>query len=482
MARRRRGCCLALFLLFFAFVGGATVLAYVFVRQLPAERILAAPAVQREIRRQVGDEHMVAINNVPEFLGFNGPHTYLVLFLNNTELRPAGGFIGSYAVVRVENGHTDIKMISGTETLDLAADKTKIPVPPKPLADYLKVDRWYFRDSNWSPDFSVSAKQALDFYTRENGVAATEIDGVVGITTDVLEDLLRLSGPVAVQGIAFTPENVIEKLEYEVEYGYQQRGISVADRKQIMTELMHTIMQRLGSSMVTRFKDYVDLAYRLAAERHVMLYSPNTELQTKIAVLGWDATTVTSSLDYLWWIDANLTALKTDHALQRNVRYEITPRADGRLVANVTMEYKHTGVFDWRTTRYRSYTRVFVPTGSELVSASGDAKNKNTSVEQGDELGRTWFGTFIQIEPGDTRRLAFTYVLPTTVSEAVKVGRYALTVQKQAGTIAHGLTLHLDFGKNITGAQPGEEQKNWGNSIYDHVTDLRLDRTFTIGL
>lgn len=482
MARRRRGCCLALFLLFFALIGGATVLAYVFVRQMPAAQILAAPAVQREIRRQVGDEHMAAINNVPEFLGFNGAHTYLILFLNNTELRPAGGFIGSYAVVRVENGHTDIKMISGTETLDLASDKTRLPLPPKPLSDYLKVDRWYFRDSNWSPDFAVSAAQALDFYARENGVAATQIDGVVGITTDVLEDLLRLSGPVTVQGITFTPENVTEKLEYEVEYGYQQRGITVDDRKQIMTELMQTIMQRLGSSAVTRFKDYVDLAYRLAAERHVMLYSPNAVLQNKIKDLDWDATAVPSSLDYWWWVDANLTALKTDHALTRNLRYEIAPRADGRLVANITMEYKHTGVFDWRTTRYRSYTRVFVPTGSELVSVSGDAKNKTTPVEQGNEMGRTWFGTFIQIEPGETRRLTFTYILPAEVSEAVKAGRYALTVQKQAGTGAHGLTLHLDFGKNITGAQPGEEQKNWGNSVYDHVTDLRLDRTFTIGL
>lgn len=482
MARRRRGCCLALFLLFFALIGGATVLAYVFVRQLPAERILAAPAVQREIRRQVGDEHMAAINNVPEFLGFNGAHTYLVLFLNNTELRPAGGFIGSYAVVRVENGHTDIKMISGTETLDLAADKTKLPSPPKPLSDYLGVDRWYFRDSNWSPDFSVSAAQALDFYARENGALAAEIDGVVGITTDVLEDLLRLSGPVSVQGITFTPENVIEKLEYEVEYGYQQRGISVGERKQIMNELMQTIIQRLGGSVVTRFKDYVDLVYRLADERHVMMYSPNAELQNKITALDWDATMVTSSLDYWWWVDANLTALKTDHALQRTARYEITPRPDGRLVASVTMEYRHTGVFDWRTTRYRSYTRVFVPTGSELISVSGNAKNKNTSVEQGSELGRTWFGTFIQIEPGDTRRLTFSYLLPREVTEAVKAGRYSLSIQKQAGTTAHGLTLHLDFGKNITGAQPGEDQKNWGNTVYDYVTDLRLDRTFTIGL
>lgn len=482
MATRKRGCCLGLFLLFFAIVGGASTLAYVFVRNMSATKILAAPAVQREIRRQVGDAHMAAVNNVPEFLGFNGPHTYLVLFLNNTELRPAGGFMGSYAVVRVDNGHTDLKVVSGVETLDWGADKTKLLAPPAVLSQYLKVDRWYFRDSNWSPDFAVSAAQALDFYKRENGVAADEIDGVVGITTDVLADLLRLSGPITVQGITFTPENVVEKLEYEVEFGYEKRGIAFADRKQIMTELMQTIMQRLGANAVTRFKDYVDLVYRLAAERHVMLFSINPALQAKITALDWDGSMITDSQDYWWWVDANLTALKTDHALERDLRYEINPRADGRLVATVTMTYTHTGEFDWRTTRYRSYTRLFVPSGSELISASGNAKAKATAVEQGSESGRTWFGTFIQFEPGETAQLSFSYVLPPVLTEAVKQSKYSLVVQKQAGTTAHGLTLHLNFGKNITSAQPGEDPKNWGNAVYDLATDLRLDRAFTIGL
>ena len=482
MARRKRGCCLGLFLLFFAFVGGASVLAYTFIKQMPAEKILAAPAVQREIRRQVGDAHMAAINNVPDFLGFNGAHTYLVLFLNNTELRPAGGFIGSYAVVHVENGHTDLKIVSGSDVLDAAADRSVLLPPPAPVLDYMRIDRWFFRDSNWSPDFSVSAAQALDFYKRENGIAAAEIDGVVGVTTDVLEDLLRLSGPVTVQGVTFTPENVIEKLEYEVEWGFAKRGVAVADRKQILTELTQIIMHRLGSSMVTRFKDYVDLAYRLAAERHVMFYSPVVGLQTKITSLDWDGAVATSTLDSVWWIDANLTALKTDHALQRALRYEVAPRADGRLVATVTMEYKHRGVFDWRTTRYRSYTRVFVPASAELVAVTGDAKFKAAAIDKGEELGRQWFGTFIQIEPGNTRRLVFSYLLPVTIGEAVKGGHYALTVQKQAGTVAHALTLHLDFGKNITSAQPGEDPKNWGNAVYDFTTDLRLDRAFTIGL
>src|SRR5258708_31859868 len=39
------------------------------------------------------------IKIVPELLGMNGKKTYLLLFQNNTELRPGGGFIGAYGLV-----------------------------------------------------------------------------------------------------------------------------------------------------------------------------------------------------------------------------------------------------------------------------------------------------------------------------------------------------------------------------------------------
>ena len=50
-------------------------------------------------------------------LGFEKPQTYLVLFLNNTELRPGGGFIGAYGIVTFNKGSVSIEKIEGTERL-----------------------------------------------------------------------------------------------------------------------------------------------------------------------------------------------------------------------------------------------------------------------------------------------------------------------------------------------------------------------------
>jgi hypothetical protein len=92
------------------------------------------------------------------------------------------------------------------------------------------------------------------------------------------------------------------------------------------------------------------------------------------------------------------------------------------------------------------------------------------------------FGGFISVEPGETRTLAVEYRLPGAVARSIQNGQYVLDVRKQLGTLAHGLTLDLDFGKNVTRATPPEDSKDWGDGRYRLSTDLRLDREFSIGL
>ncbi len=72
--------------------------------------------------------------------------------------------------------------------------------------------------------------------------------------------------------------------------------------------------------------------------------------------------------------------------------------------------------------------------------------------------------------------------MPETIQEQIISGSYSAVIQKQLGTIAHGLTLLLDFGKTIVGANPPEEKAEWGNMQYVIQTDLRTDRVFRVDL
>ena len=100
-------------------------------------------------------------------LGLEKPQTYLLLFQNNTELRPGGGFISSYAVVRDKQGKPEILKVEGTETLDNhQLLKPTCPAPPAPIKKYLGIDRWFFAITIGRRIFP-KAKQALALYKLE---------------------------------------------------------------------------------------------------------------------------------------------------------------------------------------------------------------------------------------------------------------------------------------------------------------------------
>lgn len=465
---------------------GATAAAYYFVTHTNPAKVLSLPLVQQQLEKRLGEGSRPIVSALPDFLGINEPRTYLLLFLNNTELRPGGGFIGSYAVVRFEGGHPQIIKVEGTETIDRLADTDKLPKPPAPLTEHLGVGHWYFRDSNWSPDFSVSARQSLDLYKKEDGTAADDIDAVIGVTTHVLEEMMRRSGPITVKGIEFTADNVIEKLEYEVEYGYRDRGVDFRERKQVLGELFHELVRRLGPDAFKHLHEYAALVEKLTAEKHIMAWSPQQDVQEKFSHYGWAGTFAPTTTDYLLWVDANLAALKTDHAMKRNLQYSIARDTSGQYIGTARMTYTNTGKFDWRTTRYRTYARVFVPSGAELVRVDG-AMKWDRSIEPGvpttgQDLNSTVFGAFISIEPGTTKTLTFVYTLSPQTAAAIQKGDYSLAIPKQLGATAHALTLTLDFGTNIKAAAPAEDPKNWGNTAYTLQTDLSLDRFFKVNL
>lgn len=416
-------------------------------------------------------------------LGFSRPKTYVILFLNNTELRPGGGFIGAYALGQISQGHLNLIKEEGTEIFDGASDPAQLFNPPGPLAEKLKVKKWFFRDSNWSPDYALSAAQSLDFYKRENGYLSNQIDGVLAFTPTVIEKFLQINGPITVDDITFTAENVTEKLQYEVEYGFAEKGIARPDRKGLLKDFSIAVIKMAKQKGLWNVSAYLRLGEEMLKQKQIMLYSTNAAEQASIETLGYGGRTTQTPGDYLLWVDANLGALKTDWAIQRTLHYELKQASEG-VTGVATMNYRHTAARDWRTSRYISYTRVYVPLGSQLVSAY--FKNRGAAVavpvDQGIEFGRKWFGAYITIEPQSSGDLSFTYTVAPEVLDSIKNRAYSLAIDKELGTNNTALTLGLDFGRTIRAASPGEVLEKHGDSRYDVITDLSVNRVFTVSL
>ena len=116
------------------------------------------------------DAYVDISERLPTVLGWEGPRRYLVLTQNPAELRPTGGYTGSYGIIGFDRGRVTERTFRDVFLLDFPWDFPYI-APPRELTDYLLGPNqpWQFADANWSPDFPTSAQDALRLYANESG-------------------------------------------------------------------------------------------------------------------------------------------------------------------------------------------------------------------------------------------------------------------------------------------------------------------------
>ncbi|MFH1456882.1 MAG: DUF4012 domain-containing protein [Patescibacteria group bacterium] len=426
---------------------------------------------------------------LPNLMGYPQTKTYLFLLENNNELRPTGGFIGTIGVLKIENAEIQSFETRNVYDLDVNAEgRLKIKLP-KPIDDYMQVDYWYLRDSNWSPDFPTSASKVQEFFNLESRMPGSpflpqKFDGVIAITPQVIQDFLGLAGAIEVNGFVFNKDNFTERLQYLVEVGYDAVGATYETRKNIIGILSQDLFLRFEKMQLKDWLEMVRILEENLKEKHILVYLNDPVLQDKISSENWTGEILETPLDFLMFVDANLAALKTDEFVKKTISYQIYPDENGDLTARASINYKNQGSFTWKSTRYRTYTRLYVPEGSKLIKTIGSMADDRTSIpgktDVYNEFGKTVFGAFISIEPDEEGTLSFEYKLPDNIKGVIDTGHYNLLVQKQPGTKAHQIFLDLIFNKNVSGASPAELKENWGDSRYQLETDLKQDREFKV--
>lgn len=422
------------------------------------------------------------VDVLPQITGYPEQQTYLFLLQNNDELRPTGGFIGTYGIVKVKDADIVHFETNDSYSLDYPVQDTFKIEAPLPLQKYMEQKYWYFRDSNWSPDFPSAAEKAEWFYHQEGG-EEEKIDGVIAVTPDFIEELVGIVGSIEVEGILFNKENFIETLQYEVEYGFEDRGIPYEQRKSIVGKLADKLLDKLYALPLTEVLDLDKVVKTALNQKHILLYSKDQQLQDLILANNWGGEVRESPGDYLMVVDANLASLKTDAVVDRTVNYSLKQNENNELIAETIITYKNKGEFTWKTTRLRTYARVYVPQGSQLLNAEGmmlrDRSDEAGEVKVEQELGKTYFGAFISIEPGETKNLSFEYKLPADISNQIN-NNYQLLIQKQPGT-GHKLQVALNFNKEIKSFEPaGFNTEMIDSTGVSFDSNLKLDREFEI--
>lgn len=348
--------------------------------------------------------------------------TFMLLLQNNMELRPGGGFLGQYAILKVKDGEVISIFFEDANLLDQKI--TAKITPPYPFTRMMQIKKWKFRDSNFSPDFPTNVEKAKYFYRLAG--RSSNFDGVIAVNANVFNDILELTGPITVPGhnITFTSKDGALKLEEYVEKRYiMNPDIDTQNRKDVMAKMAPIMVSKLFS--LGNISKIADLVHKEFENRNIMVNFSDPKLQAEIESVYWDGKVAKGwSGDYLMMVDANMGALKTDYYIKREVSYEVDFTAQKPTVT-LNIIYKNTAPYgDWRTSDYHSYLRIYVPKGSNFL------ESKMVSLaNKGEEFEKSYFGFICHVLIGRETNAIIKYELPADFD----VNNYSLLIQKQSG-------------------------------------------------
>ncbi|HAT73764.1 MAG: hypothetical protein US30_C0004G0138 [Candidatus Moranbacteria bacterium GW2011_GWF2_36_839] len=358
--------------------------------------------------------------------------TFMIMLQNNMELRPGGGFLGQYAILKIKDGEVISTFFEDANLLDQKIT-AKIK-PPYPFTRMMQLKKWKFRDSNFSPDFPTNVEKAKYFYRLAG--RNSNFDGVIAVNTNVFNDILALTGPITVPGygVTFNSADGALKLEEYVEKRYiMNPDIDTQNRKDIMRKMAPIIVEKLFS--LGNISKISDLVHKEFQNRNIMVNFNDPNLQSAIESVYWDGKVATGwNSDYLMMVDANMGALKTDYYIKRQVNYDIDLTTEKPTVT-LNILYKNTAPYgDWRTSDYHSYLRVYVPKGSNFL------ESKMVSLaNKGEEFEKSYFGFICHVLIGGETNAIIKYELP----DGFDVNDYRLLIQKQSGVENIPFKVHL---------------------------------------
>jgi len=388
--------------------------------------------------QEFADSASVVMSGLPQLLGMEGEKKYIIWFQNSNEIRPTGGFIGSYATVSIDSGKIKNILIDDIYNPDGQIDVRNIKTtPPEPIKKFLNEEVLYLRNSNWDPDFTKSAKVFDDIYFKITGES---VDGYIALDLKFVESLLRVTGPVflASYNEDINSENLDERAQYYSGFDYKEGS---TDKKSFLTILGGKLLEKIFSLKKEDFPKLVTELGRSLEERHLQISLNNNQINSLLSENKWDGSLVDTEGDYLYVVNANLGGTKSNYYVENKMTYEINSMTrDGLLRANLYLDYKNNAENDaWPGGPYTDYVRVLVKDGSKLTGA----KIINNTGEETDifkdvvvsKVGvYSSFETSFKLLPKESIRLVISYDLPQKASMTKEGSSYSLYWQKQPGT------------------------------------------------
>lgn len=401
------------------------------------------------------------LDGVINVLNSPGEHHFIIVLGNTSEIRPGGGFIGSFADVTVASGTVENIAVRDINEVDTARSR-KI-IPPKPLQAITA--RWHTADSNWFFDYPESAKKTLQFMSESSLYATTTVNGIAAVTPQVIKDILDITGPVKLKnGTEITSDNFLVEIQRDVQAG--QAG-KTGNPKAILSEIVRELRTRLASLSPDKEDALWSRAKNWIVNKDVMIFMRDKKIAGVLASYGADGGVYglpdKFTGDYLAVVNANIGGGKTDLYIAQNI--SLTSRLDEQGIVHDQLKIirthngNHADEWWYKTTNW-DYLQIFTPAGASAEGAGGLGRRiitprdnykkgyetdpdlaaiEKTSLVSGDgklqvlaESGRNVFATWQKLLPGESKSVELNYKRPL-VSPPADGSGYTFVFESQSG-------------------------------------------------
>jgi hypothetical protein len=382
----------------------------------------------------------------PYLLGVDSERTYLLLFQNDKELRPTGGFMTAYSIAKVNKGK--FQPVSSSDMYTLDSFYTPAVPAPEPLRKYIKgpytISKNYrLRDMNWDPDF----RNSMELFTKEaESAGVVDIDGVIAVDTQLLVNILDVLDEINVPGYGLYSNDPVQlcdcpQVVYELENFADVEGPIVwsenepgkivyapanyDDRKKIIGPMMNVILADTLSLPNNKFPALFKAITDSILQKHILIYMKDSSSQEAVESFGLAGRVEDTKDDYLYINDANLGGRKSNLYVTQDVKQSIDVTRDGTVTKTLTITYKNPAKYDgWLNSVLPNWVRIYVPQGSKLIEFNG----VEDKIDPYEESGKTVFAGFFQLRPLGVSTLSLKYQLPDKYKD-----RYNILIQKQPG-------------------------------------------------
>lgn len=416
---------------------------------------------------------------MPEITAVNGKKAYLVLLQNNLELRPAGGFIGSYAKVVFENGR--LKDIKVDDIYNLDGALSEVIDPPQELKNDLGVERLYLRDSNYEPDFPTSARQASFFYRKEAGEA---VQGVIALDLKASGNLLDAVGGLDLPeyGEAVNGSNLFEKAISHAEANFFPGSQA---KKNYLTSLQTQLFNKIFYLSKQNWPAIIQAIGKSLKEKHMLVYLEDPSLFSYLASSNWSGVFPRGAQnregetdDFLAVIESNMGANKSNYFLQRKVTLNSSFTKEGKIMHQLKINYKNTSPSEiFPAGSYKNRIKIYTPLGSKMTGSRLDEADITSQFTPFSDYERSAFSSLIKVGPKEQKTLVFEYELTEPLDFADNSALYRMEIFKQPGTMSDPLDFILTYPINYKIARRPDEG-SIGVQEIKIATDMQTDRVF----